>query len=698
MINDETINRNSNSKMIDIMSEANFIGSIAKKLRGSYTAGNFGSVIIPMTILRRFECMLAPTRKNVLENLMENDACPDKALMDISGQPFYNQTHYTLDSLCKNPNDLANGLKKYVDGFSENVKGIFEELDLKRHIDKMQKEHCLLPVVKSFANLDLSSEKFSSVNMGNIFENLLGRFYQDVSAGQFYTGKDIVKLLTSIALSEGCNDILSGDKVEVSICDQACGTGGMLFVASDMIREINPNASTKLYGQELMGQSHVIGLAEMLIRGQNAENMRHADTLKEDCFPNISMKLVIENIPFSVPYGGASAKSGQEAAVLEEYKKGFSGRWGAGLPNQSDSQLLFVQSAINKLDKNGRAAIIVSESLLTFGTISSGDSQIRRWLLENDLIDAIIAFPPEMFVNTRLHTYCLICSKTKNGKRKGKIQLIDASSVCHRVKKPVGDKRNEFTDEDRNEIVRLYKDYQENEKSKIFNNNDFIYREITVMFPKQRNYAITPERISALSTSAAMRDFFDENRYYFLKHSDIESLLPKDIKALAKFKTNESTFNRITDELSAHCSSEKYLSLDRFMPVLRKILGNIVPKKIINMVAEGLSEIDSKAEIQTDHSGNIVFDEGLNDTENVKLSEDINDFMQREVLPYRPCAVWSFEENTEGEKTVSKTGARIMFSQCFYKPYEPEKSSEFEKQIKDLNNDLNNLIEKIFGD
>ena len=685
--------------MVNIVAESNFIWDIANKLRGSYMPDKYGDVVIPMTILRRFECTLAPTRKNVLEKLMENDACPEEELKKTTGQPFYNKTHYTLDSLCKNPTGLATGLKNYIDGFSPNVKNIFDELDLKRHVDKMQKDHCLLPVVKAFANLDLSVEKFDSANMGNIFENLIGRFYQNVTAGQFYTGRDIVKLLVSVAMAEGCDDILNGESADISICDQACGTGGMLFVSSDMIKETNPNARTKLYGQELMGQSHAIGLAEMLIRGQNADNMRHADTLKEDCFPDVKMRLVLENIPFSVPYGGPSAKAGQEAAVLEEYKKGFDGRWGAGLPGQSDSQLLFVQSAINKLDENnGRAAIIVSESLLNVGTVHSGDSQIRRWLLENDLIDAIIAFPQDMFVNTRLRSYCLVISKSKSSKRKGKVQIINATSICHKAKKTFGEKRNEFSDEDREEITRLYTAFEENEKSKIFNNADFIYREITIKYPKRRNYAITSERISALSSSEAMRDFYDENRYYYLKQWDVESLLPKDVRALEKFEKNEATFQRIVGKLSVSCSNKQYMSLNKFMPVLQQILEGTAPKKVIKMVAEGLSEPDLNAEIQTDDQGKIVFDENMKDTENVKLSEDIEEFMKRDVLPYRPQAIWSFDENSAGSKPVIKTGARILFSQCFYEPYEAENSKEIEKRIKDLNNVINEQVNNIFGD
>ena len=254
----------------------------------------------------------------------------------------------------------------------------------------MDKDGCLYTVVKAFSELDLSLQTFDSIRMGYIFENLIGRFYQNVDAGQFYTGRDIIKLLVEILMAEGCDDIFDDGKV-ITVCDQACGTGGMLSTAYNYIKHFNPTADVRLFGQEFMGQSYAVGLAEMLIKNQDAENFRHVDTFKEDCFSNQKMRFVIENPPFGTPWSGKDAKEGQEIAVREEFKKGEKGRWGHGLPSGGDSQMIFLQSAIDKMDDDfGRAAIIENGSPLFNGDTASGESQIRRWLLEKDLIEAII--------------------------------------------------------------------------------------------------------------------------------------------------------------------------------------------------------------------------------------------------------------------------------------------------------------------
>lgn len=284
---------------------------------------------------------------------------------------------------------------------------------------------------------------------------MIGRFFQNVDAGQYYTGRDIIKVCVSLLISEGCEDIFEKGKV-ITVCDQACGTGGMLSTAYSYLKHYNPDATIKLFGQELMGTSHAVGLAEMLIKGQNADNYRHSDTFKEDCFPNQKMRFVIENPPFGTSWGGKDAKDGQELAVREEYKKGKDCRWGAGLPGIGDGQLLFVQSALAKLEENGRAAIIENGSPLFTGGTSSGESQIRRYLLENDLIEAIIQLPTDLFYNTGITTYIWILSKQKRNDRKGKIQLIDASQIFHKLRKPLGNKKNEFSPEDREKITKLY--------------------------------------------------------------------------------------------------------------------------------------------------------------------------------------------------------------------------------------------------
>jgi type I restriction enzyme M protein len=285
----------------------------------------------------------------------------------------------------------------------------------------------------------------------------------------------------------------------------------MLSTAYTYLKHFNPTADVRLFGQEFMGPSYAVGLAEMLIKGQNAENFRHTDTLKNDCFPDTKMRFLLENPPFGTPWSGESAKAGQEDAVKAEHTKGMSGRWGAGLPSGGDAQFLFMQSAVHKMDDNvGRAAIISNGSPLFTGSTASGESQIRRWLLENDLIEAIIQLPTDSFYNTGIATYIWLLSKNKRPERKGKIQLIDASAICHKLRKPMGNKKNEFLQEDRAMITKLYADFVETDVVKIFKNTEFIYKEYTVMQPLQRSYSITEESIANMLQSGALNGLYDE--------------------------------------------------------------------------------------------------------------------------------------------------------------------------------------------
>lgn len=404
---------------IDVTPEVNFIWSIANKLRGSYMPDKYGDVIIPMTILRRLECALEPHKEAVLAKFAENPNYPPKAMYRISGYQFYNTSPYTLKELCNEPDNIKSNFKVYIQGFSAEVQEIFNGLEMFSHIDKMDKDGCLFSVVQAFADLDLDPKTYDSIKMGYIFEHLIGKFYQNVDAGQFYTGRDIIKCLVAVLISEGCDDIFDDGKV-VTVCDQACGTGGMLSTAYSFIKHYNPSADVRLFGQEFMPQSYAVGLAEMMIKDQNTENFRNADTFKEDCFPNIKMRFVLENPPFGTPWAGKDAKAGQEDAVRNEFKRGKKGRWGAGLPSGGDSQLIFMQSAIDKMDdKVGRAAIIENGSPLFTGGTASGESQIRRWILEQeqDLLEAIIALPTDLFYNTGIATYVWILSKNKRPER-----------------------------------------------------------------------------------------------------------------------------------------------------------------------------------------------------------------------------------------------------------------------------------------
>ena len=686
---------------VDITSEANFIWSIANKLRGSYMPDKYGDVIIPMTILRRFECALEPTKDAVVEQYKKIPTYPAKAMQRISGYQFFNTSEYTLKELCNDPDHVSENFREYINGFSSNVQDIFKELNMDDHIKKMDKDGCLYSVVKAFSELDLSIQTFDSIKMGYIFENLIGRFYQNVDAGQFYTGRDIIKLLVSLLLAEGCDDIFDDGKV-ITVCDQACGTGGMLSTAYSYIKHFNPTADVRLFGQELMGQTYAIGLAEMLIKDQNAENFRHADTLKEDCFIGTKMRFLIENPPFGTPYSGSDAKAGQEEAVKTEFAKGFGGRWGAGLPGGGDSQLLFMQSAIAKLDDNrGRAAIIENGSPLFTGGTSSGESQIRRWLLEQDLIEAIIAMPTDLFYNTGIATYVWLLSKNKRPERKGKIQLIDATQIFHKLRKPLGNKKNEFSPEDRAEITKVYADFEENEVCKIYPNTEFIYREYTVMQPFQRSYGFTEDRIQNMLQSGALKSLWDDAKVAGLEEKGTTATA-KEQKALEDYMKTKPVYDAIMEKLNAAVTEEKWLSPEAFTPVLDKVLSELnIDKKLFDKIMDGLSVMDKEAEIQREtkgkNKGAVIYDKASKDTEIVKWDETIEDYMAREVLPHVPDAQWFWEENVGAKKPVIKTGAEIPFTRYFYKYQQPEASEVLAERFSALESSVDERIRRLFG-
>lgn len=684
---------------VDITQEANFIWSIANKLRGSYMPDKYGDVIIPMTIIRRLECALEPTKTKVVDTYKANPQYPAKAMYKISEFPFYNTSNFTLAELCNDPDHIRENFKSYVTGFSSNVQDILNELSISSHIDKMDKDGCLYTVVKAFSELDLSPHTYDSIKMGYIFENLIGRFFQNVEAGQYYTGRDIIKLCVSLLIAEGCDDIFEDGKI-ITVCDQACGTGGMLSTAYSYLKHYNPGADVRLFGQELMGVSYAVGLAEMLIKGQNADNFRHADTFKEDCFPDTKMRFLLENPPFGTPWAGADAKEGQEKAVRDEYLKAPNGRWGAGLPSGGDGQLLFIQSAIAKMDNElGRGAIIENGSPLFSGGTSSGESQIRRYLLENDLIEAIVQLPTDMFYNTGIATYIWVISKNKRPERRGKVQLIDASNVYHKLRKALGNKKNEFSAEDRATITKMYADFKESEFCKIYRNTEFLYREYAVMQPLQRSYGITQERIDNMLQNGTLSYMYDESKVYELEEKT--EITGKEKDKLDAFKKNKTTYDGIIETLSNNISDKLYMNPESFTPVLTKImtdsLGDKISKKDIDKLVVGLSKMDKNADIQKDKKGEIIWDKDTKDTELVPYETDIDDYMEKEVLPHIPDAKAFFEENLNLKKPVIKTGAEIPFTRYFYKYQQPTPSEELKEKFIQLEHSVDERIKNLFG-
>lgn len=690
---------------IDVSTEVNFIWSIANKLRGTYQSDKYKDVIIPMVIIRRFECALAPTKKKVLETFAANPNYPAKAMYRVSGYQFYNTSGFDLAELVNDSEHLAANFKAYIQGFSANIQDIIRSLDFDKQIDKMDKNNRLLSVVKAFSELDLDPRTIDNVKMGYIFEELIRKFSENAEAGDHYTGRDIIKLMVNILLAEGCDDIFDDGKV-ITVLDQACGTGGMLSTSYNFIKRYNPTADVRLFGQEINPESYAICLAEMMIKGQNAENICFQDTMLADRFKGTKMRFVIMNPPFGTAWGGKDAPEGVEAAVNAEHKK-VESRWKAGLPGTGDMQMLFLQSAIDKMDDNfGRAAIIENGSPMVNGGTASGESQIRRWMLENDLIEAIIALPIDLFYNTGIATYIWVFSKNKRPERKGKVQLIDASSFFHKLRKALGDKKNEISPEDRSAITKLYADFEPGEFCKIYRNEEFLYREYVVMQPLQRSYAITPERIEAMLSKGSLSGLYDAAKVDELENA--EELTGKDLKKLEAFQNNKPVFDAIVAALQDAVSDTVYYSPAAFMPVLAQVLGSGLPvpvgeepkpladKKLMEKIADGLSVMDKKAEIQRDRKGNILYDKETKDTEIVPFEESIDTYMAREVFPHVPDAKAFFEENLGAKKPVIKTGAEIPFTRHFYKYQQPAPSEELETKFMELERSVSERVSKLF--
>ena len=684
---------------VDVSAEVNFIWSIANKLRGPYRSDKYKDVIIPMTIIRRFECALAPTKQKVVEQFKANPNFPAKAMYRISGFQFYNTSEFDLAELVNDADHIAANFKSYLQGFSANVLEILMSkergLNFGEEIDKMDKNNRLLSVIKAFSELDLDPRTIDNVKMGYIFEELIRKFSENAEAGDHYTGRDIIKLMVNILLAEGCDDIFDDGKV-ITILDQACGTGGMLSTGYNFIKRYNPSADVRLFGLEINPESYAMCLAEMLIKGQNAENICYQDTMKADRFKGTKMRFVIENPPFGTAWGGKDAAEGVEDAVNAEYQKGFDGRWGAGLPGSGNMQMLFLQSAVDKMDDNfGRAAIVENGGPMFNGQTASGESQIRRWMLEQDLIEAIIALPGDLFYNTGIATYIWVLSKNKRAERKGKIQLIDASHIFHKLRKALGDKKNEISPEDRSVITKLYADFTPSEYCRIYDNEEFIYREYTVMQPLQRSYAITNARIENMLAKGSLSSLYDEAKVNEME--DAEELSGKDQKKLEAFQNNKPVYDAIIETLRSAVSETVYYFPSEFMPVLARTLAKVTAdKKLLERIADGLSVMDKQAEIQRDRKGNIIYDKETKDTEIVKFEESIEDYMAREVLPHIPDAAAFFEEDLGKKKPVIKTGAEIPFTRYFYKYQQPTASEELEARFSELELSVSERVAHLF--
>lgn len=573
------------TKVSKIVSEkASLIWSIADKLVGVYKPHEYGDVILPLTVLKRFDSVLADTKNKVLEmakKYPETFAQRDFILKETAGQKFYNTSKYDLKRLLDDPDNIEENFYNYINGYSDEVKDIIKNFDLNRQIKKMASNGILYQVIDTFNSekANLHPDYVSNIEMGYIFEEIIRRFNElsNEDAGQHYTPREVIELMVNL-IFEDEEELADSSKIK-TVYDGACGTGGMLTAAMEYAKKLNSSSRMLCYGQELNAQTYAICKADMLIKGEDSNNIRHGNTLSGDLFPGETFDYIIMNPPFGIEW------KNEKVAVLKEAEKGSDGRFPAGTPAISDSQLLFLQNAISKMKPEGsKVAIIHNGSALFKGDAGSGESEIRRYVIENDLLDCIIQLPNDMFYNTGIATYIWILSNKKPGHRAGKVQLINASEFYNKMRKNLGSKRNELSKEHIDNITKIYGDFVENEYSKIFDNESFGYRKVTVLQPE----------------------------------------------------LNEDG----------------------------------TPKK--------------------NKKGEYIPDKSLTDTENIPLQKSIEDYMNREVIPFAKYAYI--------DESKTKIGYEISFTKYFYKYQEPRKTEEIMKEILELDRKLDGVLKELQED
>ena len=570
------------SNITKIVSEkASLIWSIADKLVGVYKPHEYGDVILPLTVLKRFDSVLSDTKDKVLEmakKYPETFAKRDFILKETAGQKFYNTSKYDFKKLLDDPDNIEENFYNYINGYSDEVKDIIKNFDLNKQIEKMAGNGILYQVIDTFNSekANLHPNYVSNIEMGYIFEEIIRRFNElsNEEAGQHYTPREVIELMVNL-IFEDEEDLADSSKIK-TVYDGACGTGGMLTASMEYAKKLNSSSRMLCYGQELNAQTYAICKADMLIKGEDSNNIRHGNTLSGDLFPGETFDYIIMNPPFGIEW------KNEKAAVLKEAEKGSDGRFPAGTPAISDSQLLFLQNAVSKMKPEGsKIAIVHNGSALFKGDAGSGESEIRRYVIENDLLDCIIQLPNDMFYNTGIATYIWILSNKKPGHRVGKVQLINASEFYNKMRKNLGSKRNELSKEHIDNITKIYGDFVENEYSKIFENEYFGYRKVIVLQP-ELNEDGTPRK------------------------------------------------------------NKK---------------GEYIPNK------------------------------ELTDTENIPLQETIEDYMNREVIPFAKYAYI--------DESKTKIGYEISFTKYFYKYHEPRKTEDIMNEILELDRKLDGVLKEL---
>ncbi|MCO7546405.1 type I restriction-modification system subunit M [Stutzerimonas nitrititolerans] len=645
---------------------AAFLWSIADMLRGDFKQSQYGRIILPFTLLRRMECVLEPTKEAVIRESYAQEGRPDlvreRLLLRAAGQQFFNASKLTLGTL--SDTQTAADLMSYVQSFSKDAREIFEHFHFEDFVQQLSAANLLYQVVQRFAATDLSPERISNFGMGIIFEELIRKFAEssNETAGEHFTPRDIVHLTTSLVIT-GQDDKLKPNSI-VTIYDPTAGTGGFLSEGDEYIQSISQQVTVSLHGQELNPESYAICKADMLIKGQDVTSIKLGNTLSDDQLADSRFDFMLSNPPFGVEW-----KKVQKQITDEHSEKGYNGRFGPGLPRVSDGSLLFLLHLVSKMrdprEGGSRIGIILNGSPLFTGGAGSGESEIRRYLLQNDLVEAIIALPTDMFYNTGIATYVWVLSNHKAAVRQGKVQLIDGSQHFAKMRKSLGSKRQYLTEEQIDELVRLYGRFEETPQSKIFPIEAFGYRRITVERPLRLNFQVSPERIEMV-----------------LEEKAIEKL-----EAPAR--------QRLIEALQAMDESQLHRNREQFSKLLKKTLNahDVSPSTPeLKAILNALSERDPEADICM-VKGQQEADAGLRDNENVPLGESVYDYFEREVKPHVPDA-WIDESKTDAQDgEVGIVGFDIPFNRHFYVFQPPRPLAEIDRDLKACTDRIKLMIE-----
>jgi type I restriction enzyme M protein len=673
-------------------SVVSFLWSIADLLNGAFRKGEFQKIILPFTVLRRLDYALEKTKDKVLEaerSLKEKGLeNRHRQLCRAAGYAFYNTSKFTYESLLRDDANLALNLRQYVLGFSPNVREIFAAFDFDHSIGRLKDVNLLYMLMERFnekSKVDLRPSSLSNHEMGYVFEHLLRKFNEasNENPGEHFTPRDAIRLMIDLVLMFD-TELKNGEGVARTVNDCCCGTGGILSIGKEHILEINPQAKVHLYGQELNPFTWAIARADMLILepdGKDADNIKLGSTLSNDQLSDMRFDLQFVN----PPYGYEWSKDAED--VNAEAARGFDGRFGAGLPRKSDGQMLFLQHFIARMndpeDSQSYIGIIMNGSPLFTGGAGSGESEIRRWILENDWLEAIVALPQQIFYNTGIGTYIWLLSNRKNRSHQGRVMLVDASGeeFWSGMSKSLGSKRREITDAHRQAILKLVKDRKPGPYVKIFDTTDFGYREIKVLRPLKLRFEVNAESLARLDAQSAFKNLAVSKK-----------------KAPAEQKRDEEEGLALQTAIRATLQTlagKTYMQRDKFTAALDAALkkaGLKLKAPVLKAILAGIGERDDAAEICRDSQGNPEPDSELNDTENVPLSESIESYFAREVTPHVPDAWIDPTYCDEKDDEVGRVGYEIPFNRHFYVFQPPRPLSAIDADLKACTDRILNLI------